>query len=108
MTKFNGGENGKITALVNIAHEGPEWLEWSAALYESYAADCEDTDTSRTPEGYHHNLSVNRYANTAHRLAEQLERDVYGAQEDALYARKYVNGVEYVTPISSIVTRGEW
>jgi hypothetical protein len=27
--------------LVNIENEGPEWLEWCAALYESYAADHE-------------------------------------------------------------------
>jgi hypothetical protein len=47
--------------LVNI-EQGPEWLEWSAALYESYAADFEPNAS---------------YARTAERQAESLERSVY-------------------------------
>ena len=51
--------------------------EYVAALYESYAADTQDYDTSRTPEAYEANVSMNAYANTAARLAEDLwTRDV--------------------------------
>ena len=46
--------------------------EYVAALYESYAADTQDLDTSRTPEAYERNGSMNAYANTAARLAEGL------------------------------------
>lgn len=51
--------------------------EYVAALYESYAADTEPGDTSRTPEAYENNVSMTRYATTAARLAEDLwTRDV--------------------------------
>lgn len=51
--------------LVNIEKEGPAWLEWSAAMYESYSADRE---------------ANSGYARSAHRVAEELEIQVY---EDA-------------------------
>ncbi len=48
--------------LVDIEVEGAEWLEWSAALYESYSAD----------------LTMNSgYADAAAEVAEDLERAVY-------------------------------
>ena len=48
--------------LVNIEAEGTEWLEWSAAMYESRDADYGTNDA---------------YARTAHHLAEEIEYSVY-------------------------------
>jgi len=64
-------------ALVDIEDE-ELGTEWAAALYESYAADCEPTDTTRTPGvSFEYNTSLNAYANTAHRLCEEIERHVW-------------------------------
>lgn len=57
------------TALVNIAKEGDDWLEWAGALYESYAADHEVTDKSTMA-----------YSRAAHRAAEDIEFRVYASQ----------------------------
>jgi hypothetical protein len=51
-------------ALVKIETEGPEWLEWCGAMYESYASD-------HDPE------STLSYCKAAHRLAEEIEQEVY-------------------------------
>lgn len=48
--------------LVDIEVEGPEWLEWAGAMYESYSADLTMTFG---------------YAEAAAEVAEDLERKVY-------------------------------
>lgn len=52
------------SVLVDIESEGPAWLEWCAALYESYATD-------------HDGEMSDSYARTAHRLAEEIEYASY-------------------------------
>lgn len=56
------------TALINIAHEGPAWLEWAAAMYESHHAD-HDVEA---PAGY---------AQAAHRLAEEIESETFERED---------------------------
>lgn len=53
-------------ALVTIQTEGPDWLEWAGAVYESYASD-------HDPE-----IPLS-YCEAAHRLAEEIETGVYDA-----------------------------
>lgn len=61
--------------VIDIQSEGPEWLEFCGALYESYAADQEAGRYDRlSPRP---SLSANQYARTAHQLAEDVEYAVY-------------------------------
>ena len=53
--------------LADIEEQGPQWLEWCGALYESYAADHEESAS---------------YARTAHSLVEEIEYGVYEETED--------------------------
>lgn len=78
-------------ALVNIENEGPEWLEWCAALYESYAADQEwsqqvtylpSTGTYELPAIGSALASLGDYCTAAQTVAEDLERKVYEDQQD--------------------------
>jgi hypothetical protein len=79
----------QFDALVNIENKGPEWLDWCAALYESYATDHEIRTVNLTEDDPWVRSSFRRYSDTAHALAEQLELNVYDSQERALYAKDY-------------------
>lgn len=56
-------------------------LEYVAALYESFMADEEEPDTSRTPAGSERNRSLIAYSMTAARISEDLwTRDIERVQ----------------------------
>lgn len=63
------------TALYEFGVD-PEWDEWGAALYESYAADMEAQEAtdimSRNPA-----IVTSLYASIAHSLCERLEYAIY-------------------------------
>lgn len=82
-------------ALIHIADQGPEWLEWCGAMYESYASDrewCEGTtyysgtDMIQYGRALH---SLDRYGRAAHRLAEDLENKVYEDQQNKIEFAEY-------------------
>lgn len=62
--------------LVDTGREGPAWLEWCAALYESYAADCEWVDAYPV-RGTGEGTPSFRYAQAAENLASEIESDIY-------------------------------
>lgn len=68
------------TALVDIESEGPEWLDWCAALYESRAADGEAIELGLN---YPDRVTRHLYSATAHTLAEDLEYDLYERAEQS-------------------------
>lgn len=67
--------------LVNIEESGPEWLEWCAAMYESYAADHEYADS---PEA-----SAGDYASAAQALCESLEFMIYQERQNKIEYEEY-------------------
>ena len=82
-------------ALVNIENEGPEWLEWCAALYESYASDQEwsqqvtylpATGTYSLPAVGSALASLGGHCTAAQQVAEDLEIKIF---EEIEYAREY-------------------
>lgn len=79
------------TALCKIENEGPEWLAWCGAMYESYAADHEWNE-GRNGQNRVVAASQELYVQTAHNVAEDLEREVFErletAREFANYARQ--------------------
>jgi hypothetical protein len=75
--------------LVNIEGEGTEWLEWAAALYESYYADIERDEAYEVwsvadAMGYDREaasvtrIATREYAHAAETVAELLEYERYG------------------------------
>jgi hypothetical protein len=79
--------------LVNIEEEGPEWLEWCAALYESYASDREwsqqvtylpATGTYRLPPAGSALASLGDYCTAAHALCESLEFMIYQERQNKI------------------------
>lgn len=75
-----------FTSLVNIEAEGPLWLDWAAALYESYAADHEALDVAELHQCWQAPreavVSADRYAKAATAAAEEAEYAVYAILED--------------------------
>jgi predicted PhzF superfamily epimerase YddE/YHI9 len=79
--------------LVNIEEEGPEWLEWCAALYESYASDREwsqqvtylpATGTYSLPAVGSALASLGDYCTAAHALCESLEFMIYQERQNKI------------------------
>lgn len=84
--------------LVNIEEQGPEWLEWCAALYESYASDREwsqqvtylpATGTYSLPAVGSALASLGDYCTAAQRVAEDLENKIYEDRQNKIEFEEY-------------------